>query len=393
MTSTYEERPIGGAGLRTATEPVQGAALSRLPSLTGLRFVAAALVFAFHGGLLFLFRDPGVQQHYLFDTGTAGFVGVSFFFILSGFVLTWSARPGDTAPQFWRRRFVKIVPNHLVTFAAALLLLGWVGQSTGMLPALSNLLLLHTWVPDISYVGSVNDVSWSLSAEAFFYLSFPLLVLLANKVRPSRLWYWAGGLTLAVLLMPAAAQAFLPDQPHFIWGPASFTQIWFVYQFPVVRMLEFALGVFLARIVLTGRWIGVGVLPASLLAVAAYVTSLHVPFLYRFSSVTALPLALLIAAAAASDVAGRRSVLSSRTAVRLGEISFAFYLVHNLVLQYGHLLFGRTPNGFGGYAGPAWDTPAAAGFLAGSFLVSILVAWGLWTLVESPVMRRWSRRR
>ncbi|MBJ6623429.1 hypothetical protein H4N49_35690 [Streptomyces sp. DHE17-7] len=45
----------------------------------------------------------------LFDvTGNAGALGVTFFFVLSGFVLTWSARDRDTAPRFWRRRLVNV---------------------------------------------------------------------------------------------------------------------------------------------------------------------------------------------------------------------------------------------------------------------------------------------
>ncbi|MGY1456052.1 acyltransferase family protein [Streptomyces sp. SS8] len=392
-TITPLERAADGAAGAPSRRVTPPSASPRLPSLTGLRFVAAALVFLFHGGLEFLFRDPGAQESYLFGTASAGFVGVSFFFALSGFVLAWSARPGDSAPRFWRRRFAKILPNHVVTFVLALVLLAWTGASTGVLPALANLLLVHSWVPDIAYVGSANDVSWSLSVEAAFYLVFPLLFALANRIRPNRLWYWAGGTAVMIVLMPVAAQLLLPDQPQFMWGNASFVQIWFLYDFPVVRALEFTLGILLARIVLTGRWIGLGVLPASLLVGAAYAASLYVPFLYRFAAITAIPLALLVAATAASDIKGRRSVLSTRPMVWLGEISFAFYLLHRLVLHYGHLAFGSTPDGHGGLAGPAWSTPGAVAFLAGAFAVSVLLAWALWALVERPAMRRWSVRR
>jgi peptidoglycan/LPS O-acetylase OafA/YrhL len=391
MTTIQAERSIGGVS--APSRPAGTSGTGRLPSLTGLRFIAALMVFAFHGSLLFVFRDPSVQGRYMTDAATAGFVGVSFFFVLSGFVLTWSARPGGGAAAFWRRRFVRIVPNHVVTFAAALVLLAWAGQASGVPQALTNLVLLQSWVPDIAYVGSGNDVSWSLSVEVLFYLSFPLLFALVRRIRPSRLWYWAGGTAAAVVLLPLAAQALLPDTPHFIWGPASFTQIWSVYEFPVSRSLEFVLGMLLARIVLTGRWVRVGVLPAAVLAVGAYIGSLHAPFLFRFAAVTVIPLGILIAAVASADVAGRRTVLSTRPMVWLGEISFAFYMVHKLVLQFGHLAFGRIPNGMGGVSGPAWSTPGGAAFLAGCFLVSLLLAWGLSVGVERPLVRRWSSRR
>lgn len=56
------------------------------------------------------------------EAGVALIVGrsaLSFFFVLSGFVMTWSARPGDTATAFWRRRAAKIYPLHAVTWFAA----------------------------------------------------------------------------------------------------------------------------------------------------------------------------------------------------------------------------------------------------------------------------------
>src|SRR5688500_12797828 len=80
---------------------------SRLPSLTGARFIAAGLVFVFHATFAWPFASSGAQETsgLLFSQG--GYTGVTFFFILSGFVLTWAVRPGDTTPRFWRRRFFK----------------------------------------------------------------------------------------------------------------------------------------------------------------------------------------------------------------------------------------------------------------------------------------------
>jgi peptidoglycan/LPS O-acetylase OafA/YrhL len=89
---------------------------SRLPSLTGMRFIAAVGVFLFHG---ILYGGFFSSTHAVGVLGSvvnvAGWAGVVFFFILSGFVLTWSLRPKDTVPSFWRRRLLKVFPNHLVT--------------------------------------------------------------------------------------------------------------------------------------------------------------------------------------------------------------------------------------------------------------------------------------
>ncbi|USX48340.1 acyltransferase [Lentzea sp. HUAS12] len=369
----------------------QVASSSRLPSLTGMRFVAAAMVFVFHGSLEFLFRTPEIGFLYMLATSTAGFVGVSFFFVLSGFVLTYSARPGDTKGNFFRRRFAKILPNHVVTFVAAIVLLLVFRQAVDPASALANLFLLQAWVPNYDVLLSGNGVAWSLSVEALFYLSFPFLLVLVNKIRPSRLWLYAGAAVLAVLLVPLIAKLALPSAPVWPWGPASYTQIWFVYNFPVSRLFEFALGMILARIVMTGRWIGLGVKWGVALAVVGYVASLFVPFLWAFTGATIIPLALLIPAAAVADVKGRRTFFARPGMVWLGEVSFAFYLVHRLVLTYGHWAFGTEINAFGGFGGKAWSTPVALAFLVAAFAVSLLLSWGLFAWVETPFMRRFGR--
>ena len=96
-----------------------------LPSLTALRAVAALLVFGFHAvGLLAMFGRGhlGRAAGKLFASGPTG---VSFFFLLSGFVLTWSHR-GDAgtsrrplpgaATTFWRQRAARILPAYFAAW-------------------------------------------------------------------------------------------------------------------------------------------------------------------------------------------------------------------------------------------------------------------------------------
>src|SRR5919205_2887395 len=96
---------------------------SRLPTLTGLRFVAAAVVFANHAGLESVFASDIANFLLTGVTASAAEGAVAFFFMLSGFVLTWSDRPGDRPARFWRRRAVKVLPNHVVTWTAGLALM------------------------------------------------------------------------------------------------------------------------------------------------------------------------------------------------------------------------------------------------------------------------------
>lgn len=130
----------------------------RLDSLTGMRFLAAAAVFGFHLSLHpQLLGDTQLARAYITLLANAGWFGVTFFFVLSGFVLAWSARPSDTYREFVGRRLVKIYPNHLVTFVIAFGLFGLAGASVW--EATANLTLLHAWIPRDTSFFSINHPS------------------------------------------------------------------------------------------------------------------------------------------------------------------------------------------------------------------------------------------
>lgn len=365
------------------TDPSRSANRSRLPSLTGLRFVAVLFVFAFHASLQAPFADARLASAYAELTANAGWLGVSFFFVLSGFVLTWSARPDDTARRFWRRRAAKVYPLHLVTWGAALALLATAGTPAGVRQAVPNLFLVQTWVPDRDVFSSLNDVSWSLSAEVFFYLAFPLLILAVRRIAPERLWLWAVASAAAVPLLPLLSELLPPGDP-LPFGSGSEEQFWFTYVLPIGRTMEFVLGILLARMVLTGRRIPVNVPVAVALLAVGYAISLRLPFLYGLTSATVVPIGLLIVAVARRDVAGRGSFLAWPVLVRLGEWSFAFYLTHRLLLQHGHRLLGE---------GRTFSTPAAVALLVAAFALSLAISWLLHIAVERPAMKYLGRSR
>ena len=87
-----------------------------------------------------------------------------------------------------------------------------------------------------------------------------------------------------------------------------------------------------------------------------------------------------MAAIADADVTGRRTGLRGRVLTLLGEVSFAFYLVHFMVLVAVHdLLEGRQ-----------FDTATAFAVTALIFVVSQMLSWLLYVCVERPIMRRWA---
>ena len=84
----------------------------RLDALTSLRWFAAFAVLLRHVGQTNAF-PAFVTRHGL----NQGVIGVSFFFVLSGFVLTWSRSDNDTSAAFYQRRFARLYPAYAVACA------------------------------------------------------------------------------------------------------------------------------------------------------------------------------------------------------------------------------------------------------------------------------------
>ncbi|GAA5075198.1 acyltransferase family protein [Streptomyces similanensis] len=357
---------------------------SRLPTLTGMRFAASLMVFVCHAFTYGVFTDKELEGSLIDYVSKLGFVGVGFFFVLSGFVLTWSARDTDRPTAFWRRRLAKIFPNHLVTWALGLVLMVWLGGSAATVGnTVPSFFLVQAWFPVEDVFFGTNGPSWSLAAELLFYLSFPWL---ARRVRaiPERMLWLCAGLLVAGTVLVALASQLLPTEPDMPYYPISWYQYWFVYCLPVSRLLEFSLGIVMARIVLTGRWIPLGLGPALLTLIPGYALTVWLPGAYGVVAPTVVPLALIVAAGATADVQGRRSSFRTRAAVLLGELSFAFYMVHMLVMWYGPM--GRVP-------GRTWDTLPALGVIVLDFALTLLAAWLLYRAVEVPAVRRLSGAR
>jgi peptidoglycan/LPS O-acetylase OafA/YrhL len=182
---------------------------ANLKPLTSLRFFAAAWVVLFHyWPRLAVAATPALVDK--------GYLGVELFFILSGFILCHvylaSAENGQFRyGDFLWARLARIYPMHLATLigiglmaGVALMLGSSVDPNVLSLPALpANLALVQAW--GFSPVAGWNHPSWSISAEWFAYLAFPLFALVAMKLRAMP----AVAVTGAVALM-VSLYAFFP---------------------------------------------------------------------------------------------------------------------------------------------------------------------------------------
>ncbi|OIJ67383.1 acyltransferase family protein [Streptomyces mangrovisoli] len=342
--------------------PGTSAPAPALPSLTGLRWVAALLVFGLHVHNFAYFGGTGGR---VLSWGLGpGAAGVSFFFVLSGFVLMWSALPGDRATAFWRRRVARVYPVHLVTTALAFLMA--CASLNVSLPsarqALADLLLVHSWWHP--WWQTLDPVSWSLACEAFFYAAFPLLALLLRRLGAR------GSAALAVACVLAVFVLACADAHHWASRP--------LYSFPAARLPEFVLGAAVARLVMLGRWRGPGAEVSLALALIGYFMVPQVAPGYPATACTLVGVALLIPAAAVADLHGLPSPWRHRLMVRLGELSFAFYMVHLLVLKAGISVLGTRPR---------FGTAAGLAATATAFAVALGLSWLLYEAVEGPARR------
>jgi peptidoglycan/LPS O-acetylase OafA/YrhL len=309
--------------------------LGHRPALDGLRGVAVLIVVADHAGFL---REP------------AGGIGVTVFFVLSGFLITRvivEARESGmwSMAGFLTNRFVRLFPALalMVTVVSAILLARGFGVGRVAARSLPALAYVQNMAPTLRF--PVFGQTWSLGVEEQFYLLWPLAVpLILRRARPL--------VVLAVAIaVSAAVEITLPRDWLFMHAYALLA------------------GCALALVgPLSSRW---WMLPAGVLGVAlsiAVAPSFSQPYVY--GPMIATPGAVLLVARAAT---GSRDLELSPLRFT-GRISYAVYLWHVPMLR----LTGTT------YAGAAALPP---------IVISVILAVGSTLVIEEPLRRAWLRRR
>ncbi len=331
-----------------------------LPYVDGLRAVAIAAVVAFHA-------MPQVMP--------GGFAGVDVFFVISGFLITRfiAAEIADgtfSLAAFFVRRARRLLPASLVCFAvvtglAAVVLLPDAFLDYGR-SLISSVLMYanYYFFRNSGYFAAPSLEkpllhTWSLAVEDQFYLTWPLLLMLAmpRLGRPTLLVVTAG-LALASLVL---AQSMLPRHVDFVF-----------YLLPT-RAWELLLGALLA---LTAGRIRLGTFNAEALA-ALGLGAIGASFAMlsagdTFPGLSAVPACLGTAAIIASGLAHGTAVarvLSLSPIVLLGLISYSLYLWHWPLLA---LLSYRL------------ERPLGAEEALAVVAISVVIAYLSWRFVERP---------
>ena len=326
-----------------------------LPSLTGARFVAAVIVVVYHLWRWDSWTVPGVVEHVVGGLSVA----VSFFFVLSGFVLAWSGLRDDGSlwlptTAFWRGRLRRLAPTFwlatVVALPTALALLHRSGlEGTGLvravvLDAALSLSFLQAFVP--GHELAINPPAWSLSAEMFFSLLFPLLAPPLFRLRAGSavvalvgLWLlsWLPGV-LYLVIDPdglSAAGIAVDHRAHAV--------VLDVLRYhPVLRLPEFLAGIVAARLFLDRRRgpASAAVVVVAVLAVAVVMAvlalGLPAPLVHNGLLLPAFIMLVLALASMSSSMSSMTAPPStwSRWWQRLGDSSYALYLLHVPLLYW-----------------------------------------------------------
>jgi peptidoglycan/LPS O-acetylase OafA/YrhL len=294
-----------------------------LAPLTTVRFLAAFSVVMFHFGGDLLAHLPRAAQ-LVFERG---YVSVSFFFVLSGFILayTYFADGRTLAPRaFYRARFARIYPVYLLGFVLQGFAFGGnMPASIGTLAMTAglNLLLLQSWV--VTLIPEWNVPAWSLSTEAFFYLIFPLAGLFILKLRQ-----WQALVLCLVLTTLAFAPCVIDLTP--LQGRPTAHQLDLIGCSPLLRSLEFLIGVLVGRMYLRMKsveWGNILALLATAAILATFYGSSSQPLeLWREKAL--IPLFALSILGLANCKGRLWQWLSLPWLVVLGEASYALYILH-----------------------------------------------------------------
>lgn len=322
--------------------------VAHLAALTSLRFFAAFAVLMFH-----YVRDlsDGRVGNAL---ASVGYTGVTFFFVLSGFILAHNYKDVDfkqrtTVLRFYAARLSRVYPVLLVTLLLSVpfAIAQWLKMPPGTLKTLaaSSALLaplgLHAWVPGAAC--AINCPSWSISTEFFFYLLFPLMVLpIMRRPRLSllvTLGAWALACGACLWLWEAFGDGSSIMFPHEATARELSAQA--IKYFPIGRLPEFALGIVLYALWFTLPRQSTALLLAGFFLAGAAIVRFApaLPEIVLHNGLTAVAWAPLILAAAGM----RGGPLCAAPLVYLGRISFALYLVHFPVMTFVKAVDKRLP--------------------------------------------------
>lgn len=356
----------------------------QLPALTSLRFFAAAAIVMEHSIPYFHIGESFAAKYVLIQ-------GVTFFFVLSGFILTHQYGSLGGVSEGFRfifKRLAKIWPAHIIAMLAFYIVFV-MGIGIAYDPSAkswaANALLLQAWDPTPSGFFAFNSVAWTLSVELFFYVSFPALIANFSRTWPVKLG--AAALLAIYAISIANNTGAKPFDGADVASIASWVYIW-----PPAHLVEFVLGMVAGHLWkqyadrISGKWqtrgeaFGIAlILLASAkmpdlgwrLEGSGYIGDAVRTWISVSASAPFYAAGLFLLASSKGRIG---KALSAWPFLKLGEISFAMYLVHQLIVRWLQL------------KPPVTDWPMEAQF-AVYWVVTIAASTALWFVAEEHITR------
>jgi peptidoglycan/LPS O-acetylase OafA/YrhL len=330
-----------------------------------------------------------------------GYIGVSFFFVLSGFILAYSYRSklndaGDSA-EFWGARIARIYPAYLLAFVVFLPIAIYsallnADRGLTLLTAGLQITLTQSWVPYTAL--QWNSPAWSLSVESFFYALFPLLFLKARLLPTGKLIGMAAFAYVASQVGALIGWRYGPslsigiNEGLHLPEPNDDSRMLFFMFFPLFRLPEFVFGMALGILFTRSPAVGVSMRRLMILmgcvgfGVGLVVIAPLVPGEMISNGLLMPFLGLLLVGLAYSP----SRVFNHPIFVQLGDASYSLYLLHIPLWNWmaradGHL----------------WHWQAQSPNLFFIVYVALVITASLTSLhlVETPArlaIRRWLRR-
>jgi peptidoglycan/LPS O-acetylase OafA/YrhL len=278
------------------------------PSLTGFRAVAAWIVFAHH-------YNPFSRDRFISDVIDEGYIGVTLFFVLSGFLITirYDDRSSrETYGQYIRNRFARIYPLFFILTTLTFL----VGIEWNTIKYLASITFIQGFIPDWQFTGIPQ--SWSLTVEETFYFLAPFLFVIIRKEKLAWL--------LPVIFLAIGVVAYF-NSIHFM----------LVYTF-FGRSFDFFAGIVVAKLYQRGfrykhlTHIGAGGIMLCVLAMTLVKGNetyaiLTAPGLLIHNLLLPATTAVLLLGLA-TEITWIQRVLSASPMQLLGKSSYSFYLIH-----------------------------------------------------------------
>ncbi|HTB63398.1 MAG TPA: acyltransferase, partial [Opitutales bacterium] len=360
-----------------------------LKCLTGLRFLLAFWVVAVHAtswsGIFLLGRLMVIP---ILKGVTSGYLAVSGFFVLSGFILAYNYHDRlETREQrryFWWARVARIYPVYVFSllvwlpFAFLNIHRGYESLGRNIGAVTLALLLVQSWIAPLAMVW--NGPAWSLSDEAFFYSVAPRLTAYLRQLSIRNLIWIILGCGVVALMLTLFANWYVSGDALLMPNYAT-TQGWVAVGFgvtPLIRFPEFLAG-YCAGLVFvqaphSSPKLSGGVCIVAGAAIIAVADILPTDTRY-VSCATLLFVPLIYFLATAPK--WLENLLGNPVAEFLGEISYALYLLHMPIATGLKELFGKTA---------LWEKKPLEMFVV-YMLVAVLAASLVHLAIERPLRK------